>query len=92
MWEFICLPSQQGKMSQAIAVLQKATVIDPEFVEPHTSLAVVLNEQGRYNEAQLHYQNAVKLRPADANAHNNLGVFQANRGRHILTKSIVYGH
>ena len=62
-------------------MLRKAIDLDADFGEPHTSLAVILNEEGRHKEAGYHYKQAVKLRPHDANAHNNLGVFLANRGQ-----------
>ena len=54
------------------------------FADAHSSLAVLLEEQGRYDEAEMSYHKAISLRPDDPNLHNNLAVFLTNKGWHSL--------
>jgi len=54
---------------------------DPQSLNAHNSLAVVLTMDGRLQEAGRHYEEALKIAPANAQAHSNLANLRMQQGR-----------
>ena len=54
---------------------------DPQSLNAHNSLAVVLTMDGRLEEAGRHYEEALKIAPANAQAHSNLANLRMQQGR-----------
>lgn len=57
------LLSDQGDHERAIALLQQATLVDPEDVEAWANLGLALRRQGRLEEAASAYRRALQLNP-----------------------------
>ena len=51
------------RTDEAIEHYSKATELDPDFVEAHANLAVVLTREGRLVEAVKRFETAASLRP-----------------------------
>jgi tetratricopeptide (TPR) repeat protein len=71
----------KGQTDEAIAHLQEAIRIKPNYAGARNNLAVMLVDLGRLPEAVLQYQEAIRLRPDDANTRFNLGVAQFKQGQ-----------
>jgi len=54
---------------------------DPQSLNAHNSLAVVLTMDGRLQEAGRHYEEALKIAPANAQARSNLANLRLQQGR-----------
>ena len=54
---------------------------DPQSLNAHNSLAVVLTMDGRLEEAGRHYEEALEIAPANAEAHSNLANLRLRQGR-----------
>jgi tetratricopeptide (TPR) repeat protein len=63
----------QGKVQEAIEVLQALTQEFPELPEPYNNLGVLLAARGQLNEALTSLQTAVQARPNYKIALQNLG-------------------
>ena len=48
--------------------------INPDHVEAHNNLGVILLQLGKLQEAKGSYQKAIQINSSYASAHNNLGV------------------
>jgi Flp pilus assembly protein TadD len=55
--------------------------INPDTVEAHYNLGVLLKNAGRKEEAEAEYRDALRLKPDYADAHNNLGNLLDDAGR-----------
>jgi tetratricopeptide (TPR) repeat protein len=64
---------RQGKLLQAVDVLDKAIELGPDVVESHSNRGIALKELGRPTEALASYDKAVALKPDFAEAHFNRG-------------------
>jgi tetratricopeptide (TPR) repeat protein len=66
--------AKEGKVDGAIRALQKALQLDPDFLEAHFGLGVLLARQGRpqYPAAMNEFVEVLRLNPKDADAHINL--------------------
>ncbi len=64
---------KMDKVDEAIAHLQKALQIKPDFAEAHNNLGNALLKKGGVDEAIAHCQRALQINPDFAGAHNNLG-------------------
>ena len=51
---------QAGRLDQAVALLHKATGVNPQFAEAHNSLGLTLKMRGRPTEALQSYTNGVE--------------------------------
>ena len=71
----------QGRMEEAIAELQKALAINPDYAEAHYNLGNAFLQQGRMEEAIAQYQMALEIMPDDEEVHNNLGNVFLQQGR-----------
>jgi len=72
---------RQGRSAAAIALLERAVEVWPEFAEAHNNLGVLLQAQGQLEPATRHFERALALNPAYAEAHNNLGAVLQAQGR-----------
>lgn len=70
-----------GEPEEAIALLEKATQLDPSYVEAHNNLGAALAKVGRVAEAMDHYQQALRVDPDSFNAHYNLAVAFVRQSR-----------
>ncbi len=63
----------KGQVDRALALLQTALAIYPNYAEAHNNLGNIFDEKGQANEAMAEYQKALELNPNYAQAHYNLG-------------------
>ena len=63
-----------GDFPSAVAHLQKAILIDPDFVQAHNNLGSSYVQLSQYESAVLEFQQAVALDPASQESHHNLGL------------------
>jgi tetratricopeptide (TPR) repeat protein len=59
----------------------KALRLNPNYVDAHNNLGVVLYQSGKVEEAIAHFREALRLYPGNAFAHNNLGGALSNLGK-----------
>ena len=71
----------KGKLDEAIAHLQKALEIKPDYAEAHNNLGSLLPKRDRVDGAIAHYQKALEIKPDYAEAHNNLATPLRQKGR-----------
>jgi tetratricopeptide (TPR) repeat protein len=66
--------AKEGKTDRAIHALQNALRLDPDFLEAHFGLGVLLARQGRaqYPAAMNEFVEVLRLNPKDTDAHINL--------------------
>jgi len=62
------LLARAGRLDEAVAELETALKLKPDYAEAHHNLALVLTQQGRESEAHKHYEEAIRLRPAGIKA------------------------
>ncbi len=72
---------ETGQFGKAVALLQEASRINPNYARGESELGAALASQGKLPEAIVHFQKAVRLRPKDAVLHYNLGTALLNRGQ-----------
>ena len=65
--------TNQRRLEEAVASLQRAIQLQPNFAGAHNNLGAALADQGRLEEAAASYQRAIQLQPDYAEAHSNLG-------------------
>jgi len=65
---------RQGHTAAAIALLERALEVWPEFTEAHNNLGVLLQAEGRLAEAIPRFEQAVAANPAYLDALNNLAM------------------
>jgi tetratricopeptide (TPR) repeat protein len=70
-----------GETDKAIAHLEKALGLKPDYVHAHFNLGNVLAARGRLDEGIRHLRIVVRLQPNHAEAHHNLGYALASLGR-----------
>jgi tetratricopeptide (TPR) repeat protein len=74
------LREKQGDFARAVAHLEQAVRLDPEFAEAHNNLGVVFEKTGRPDAARAEYERALELSPDYAVAHRNLGGMLKRQG------------
>ncbi len=72
----------ERKPAEAVSVLKRGLVIDPESPVLHNSLGLIYSERGNHNEAIAMHQKYVDLAPGEANAHDSLGMSYQWAGRY----------
>ena len=72
--------SENGNVDEAIAHLDEALRLFPDYVEAHNNLGIALAGQGRTDEAIRHYTRALQLQPNHPEVHTNLGAALARQG------------
>lgn len=65
--------TEQGQLTEAIALFTQLTEDFPELPEPYNNLAVVYSKQGRYEQARRSLEAAIRVHPGNATAYENLG-------------------
>lgn len=71
---------EQGKLDEAMAQFQLAVTAQPDYVEGHVSIAVILIEKGQFEQAAPHLERALALDPDSWFAHANLGIVLEKQG------------
>lgn len=74
--------ASRNQQNEAIAHLEKAIAIDPEFFEAINNLAVQRSRQNRWPEAHALFERAASLDPSDPIALTNLAFTLLRFGRH----------
>jgi tetratricopeptide (TPR) repeat protein len=72
---------EQGKFDEAMAQFEAAVSKQPDYLEGHVSMAVILIEKGRLDEAIPRLERALALDPKCWFAHANLGLVRQRQGR-----------
>lgn len=63
-----------GNDPEAIALLQRVVILEPEHAEAHWRLASLLYDQQRFQESLDHFQTALRLNPDDAHSRRMIGM------------------
>ncbi len=73
--------AMQGRLDQAVALLQDLSCRAPDSPEIHNNLGIMLKQMGQPAQAEASFSEAVRLRPDFFQPHNNLGLILAEQGR-----------
>jgi cytochrome c-type biogenesis protein CcmH/NrfG len=71
----------QGKLDEAISLLQTAADLRPDNSPAHENLAKALLQKGRVAEALIHYRKLLELQPDNVEVHNIVGTVLVQQGR-----------
>ncbi len=71
----------QGKVDEAVALLQRTVALQPDLADAHGELSWRLQRQGKGDQAVAEAQRAIELNPRVAWYHNDYGVLLENQGR-----------
>lgn len=71
----------QGKVDQAISLLQSAVDLRPDNSPAHENLAKALLQKGRVADALVHYRKLLELQPDNMEVHNIVGTVLVQQGR-----------
>jgi Flp pilus assembly protein TadD len=72
-----------GNLEEAIAKLNEALALDPQYALAHSALAVVYRRLGRHEEAIQHAQTVCQIEPNDPFSFTALSVEYQRAGRII---------
>jgi tetratricopeptide (TPR) repeat protein len=72
---------RQGKVDQAISLLQAAVDLRPDNSPAHENLAKALLQKGQVADALVHYRKLLKLQPDNIEVHNIVGTALIQQGR-----------
>lgn len=72
----------EGQHEEAITVVQRALVIDPEGKDIHNALGLIYLDLHRYDEAIAAHQRYMQLAPNESNSHDSLGLSYQTAGRY----------
>jgi tetratricopeptide (TPR) repeat protein len=72
---------RQGKVDQAISLLQAAVDLRPDNSPAHENLAKALLQKGQVADALVHYRKLLKLQPDNIEVHNIVGTVLIQQGR-----------
>ncbi len=72
--------ARQGKLDEALAELDAAIKLQPDYWQGHVNAAVVLIDQGKLDEAMTRLQKVLQANPDRAHAYGSVGVVLAKRG------------
>ncbi|MDE1150729.1 MAG: tetratricopeptide repeat-containing glycosyltransferase family protein [Azospirillaceae bacterium] len=73
------MPSPEA-IERAIGRLERALISEPDAIDVHFNLGILLQAQGRREEATGRYDRVLALNPHDARAHNALGILRHDSG------------
>ena len=78
----------QGRVRDALPLLEKAVGIDPDYADAHNNLAKALAEDGQTEAAIAHFEKAIEVAPRYVNAHYNLATLlaQCNRNEEAIAR------
>jgi tetratricopeptide (TPR) repeat protein len=71
----------QGKLDDAISLLQRAVDLRPDNSPAHENLAKALLQKGLVAEALIHYRKLLDLQPDNMEVHNIVGTVLVQQGR-----------
>jgi protein O-mannosyl-transferase len=71
----------QGKLDEAISLLQTAVDLRPENSPAHENLAKALLQKGQVAGALIHYRKLLELQPDNIEVHNIVGTVLTQQGR-----------
>jgi tetratricopeptide (TPR) repeat protein len=71
----------QGKLDEAISLLQSATDLRPDNSPAHENLAKALLQKGQVADALVHYRKLLELQPDNMEVHNIMGTVLVQQGR-----------
>ncbi len=71
----------KGNTSEAMTYYERALSLDPNYVQAHNTLAILLATEGRTQDAIGHLERALTLAPGYATTYNNLATTLARAGR-----------
>ena len=71
----------QGKLNEAISLLQSAADLRPDNSPAHENLAKALLQTGRVADALVHYRKLLELQPENMEVHNIVGTVLVQQGR-----------
>ncbi len=74
--------AKQGDYNTAVAKLQKALEIEPDFADAHHVIAMVYNRTGDKQQAEQYFKRALELDPKDSPTLNDYGLFLCAEGKH----------
>jgi Tfp pilus assembly protein PilF len=72
---------EEKRYDEAIAYLQRAIQLKPQFATPHVHLARVYTAQGKNAAAEAEFRRAIEIHPTDSAARKALGHFYLDAGR-----------
>ena len=72
---------QQRRHSEAVALLERVTALQPQCMEAYYNLAGALNALGKYDQAARCFERVLELKPNFAEAMNNQGNTLKSAGR-----------
>ena len=72
---------EQGKLDEALKQFELAVEKQPDYLEGHVSIAVILIEKGQWEAAIPRLEKALALDPRCWFAHANLGIIRQQQGR-----------
>ena len=72
---------RQGKLDEAISLLQSATDLRPDNSPAHENLAKALLQKGQVADALVHYRKLFELQPDNMEVHNIVGTVLVQQGR-----------
>jgi Flp pilus assembly protein TadD len=72
--------TKSGDFTEAIALLEKAVELDPEYMEAHNNLAVRYMVSDQVELATPHLRKAIELDPGSASVYANLSLALGNTG------------
>ena len=71
----------QGKVDEAISLLQSAVDLRPDNSPAHENLAKALLQKGQVDDALIHYRKLLELQPDNIEVHNIVGTVLTQQGR-----------
>jgi tetratricopeptide (TPR) repeat protein len=71
----------QGKVDDAISLLQAAVDLRPDNSPAHENLAKALLQKGQVTDALIHYRKLLELQPDNIEVHNIVGTVLTQQGR-----------
>src|SRR5882724_2014135 len=71
----------QGKVDEAISLLQAAVDLRPDNSPAHENLAKALLQKGQVADALIHYRKLLELQPENIEVHNIVGTILVQQGR-----------
>jgi tetratricopeptide (TPR) repeat protein len=71
----------QGKLDEAISLLQAAVDLRPDNSPAHENLAKALLQKGQVTDALIHYRKLLELQPDNIEVHNIVGTVLTQQGR-----------
>jgi tetratricopeptide (TPR) repeat protein len=71
----------QGRLDDAVAALQQALRVQPDYAEAYSKLGSTYFRQGRHDEAAASYRQAIAIKPASSAFHRDLGSVLVAQGK-----------